>query len=386
MAPVEQSSRASVRELFFAGYRAAIETVAWFPSLERALLEIRGSRALQVLGGLVSNAVDAVPEGRGAYTFMLGPKGRTVADFRMIPRPGFETAPPDGDEILWIDAAREALDPIRSHFRKYVPPIFATYEPLETRRLSIVGPLATDVARELVTGRLGPSAPDPGDLEPLGAMSVAGGLLVRREPIEGPGYDVYLDLADAPEVEAGLESFVSEAGGASASAAVWDVLRIEAGVPVLGSELTPDRLAQEAGQDERAISYEKGCYTGQEVVARIHYRGHVNRHLRGLRLFSADDPRADEPGADEDPADAEVVADIVEEGGSAPDPGLGEPGTNLIRAGRTVGTLTSITDSPRLGRIALGYVRREVEPGARLELASGDGAVARVVALPFTSW
>ncbi|HKP77484.1 MAG TPA: glycine cleavage T C-terminal barrel domain-containing protein, partial [Longimicrobiaceae bacterium] len=103
----------------------------------------------------------------------------------------------------------------------------------------------------------------------------------------------------------------------------------------------------------RAISFSKGCYTGQEVIIRIAHRGHVNRHLRGLLL------------------------------GDAP----AEPGMRLFspETGRDVGWLTSVTRSPLLGQtIALGFVRREVEPGATVRAGSVDGAKATVAKLPFT--
>jgi folate-binding protein YgfZ len=138
----------------------------------------------------------------------------------------------------------------------------------------------------------------------------------------------------------------------AAGHAVLEVLRIEAGRPRWGAELGEDVIPIEAGLLDRAISTTKGCYTGQEVIIRILHRGHVNRHLRGLIL-----------------------------GESVPD-----PGTELFRAGepKTVGRITSACLSPRFGRaLALGYVRREIEPGHVLRTGSPDGEPAEVCALPF---
>ena len=104
---------------------------------------------------------------------------------------------------------------------------------------------------------------------------------------------------------------------------------------------------------ERAISFSKGCYTGQEVIIRIAHRGHVNKHLRGLLL------------------------------GDAPTPA---PGTRLVNAetGKDAGWLTSVAHSPMLAQtVARGYVRREVEPGATVHLGTAEGAAATVVKLPF---
>jgi folate-binding protein YgfZ len=130
----------------------------------------------------------------------------------------------------------------------------------------------------------------------------------------------------------------------------WNTLRVEAGRPGFASELAEEVIPVEAGIHDRAIDYTKGCYTGQEVIVRIRDRGRVNRNLRRLRL------------------------DI-----EAP---LPAPGTELFREKeRPVGHLTSVTDSPREGKIALGYVRREVEPGQTVNVGGVDGPRARVEAL-----
>ena len=122
-------------------------------------------------------------------------------------------------------------------------------------------------------------------------------------------------------------------------------MRIEAGRPRLGFDMDADTMPQEAGINERAVSFTKGCYVGQETVARLHYRGKPNRHLRGLRLA--------EP--------AERGAEVL----------LGE---------KAVGRLGSTCVSPRLGAIALALVRREAAPGDTVQVG---GAPAEVVQLPF---
>ena len=124
-----------------------------------------------------------------------------------------------------------------------------------------------------------------------------------------------------------------------------ECLRIEAGRPRLGYDMDADTIPQEAGINERAVSFTKGCYVGQETVARLHYKGKPNRHLRGLRLS--------------EPA---------------------ERGTEILLGEKVVGRLGSTCVSPRLGPIALALVRREAEPGAGVEVG---GAPAEVVELPF---
>jgi folate-binding protein YgfZ len=131
---------------------------------------------------------------------------------------------------------------------------------------------------------------------------------------------------------------------------VWEALRLEAGRPAFGADLTEEHIPVEAGVHTRAIDYDKGCYTGQEVIVRLRDRGHVNRHLRRLRL------------------------------GDAPSPA---PGTEVWRAdgSKSVGAVTSAASSPRMGTLALAYVRREVEPPGPVRLGSAEGPEVEVEAL-----
>ncbi len=125
------------------------------------------------------------------------------------------------------------------------------------------------------------------------------------------------------------------------------MLRIEAGTPRFGAEMSAETMPAEAGIVERAVSFSKGCYIGQEPVARLHYKGRPNRHLRGLEL-------------------------------SAP----AAPGASLRLGEKEVGRIGSAALSPARGPIALAIVRREAEPGSELAVGE-DGVTARVVDLPF---
>jgi folate-binding protein YgfZ len=162
------------------------------------------------------------------------------------------------------------------------------------------------------------------------------GLYVRTDL----GVDVICDAADADAVRAALSA-------GEVSEEVAECLRVESGRPRFGIDLGEDVIPQEAGLNERAVSFEKGCYVGQETVARLHFRGKPNRHLRGLRL--------------EQPA---ATGDEVR---------LGE---------RAVGHVGSAAASPVHGPIALALIRREAEPGQRVEVG-GDGNAAVVSELPF---
>jgi folate-binding protein YgfZ len=129
--------------------------------------------------------------------------------------------------------------------------------------------------------------------------------------------------------------------------AAGEVLRVEAGRPRYGVDVDDTVIPQEAGLNERAVSFTKGCYVGQETVARLHYRGKPNRHLRGLRL-------------------------------SAP----ARHGDELRLGEKVVGKVGTAVVSPRLGPIALALLRREAEPSATIEVGDG-GETAQVVELPF---
>jgi folate-binding protein YgfZ len=154
------------------------------------------------------------------------------------------------------------------------------------------------------------------------------------------GVDVVCAAEDAARVRAAL-------GVAEAPEAAAEIVRVETGRPRFGIDLDDTVIPQEAGLNERAVSFTKGCYVGQETVARLHWRGKPNRHLRGLRLAA--------PAA------------------------TGQP----LRAGeREVGRVGSSVVSPRLGPIALALVRREVAPGDVVAVGP-DGVEATVAELPF---
>lgn len=346
---------------------ALVRSVGLVGGTDRGLVRVTGDAALRTLNGLVTNDLSPLAEGRAAYAFVLTPKGRPVAELRLLP------ARAAGEEVF-LDAPAACLEALLAHLRKYLPPIYARFEPWTGHgRLSLVGPRAAEAleaAREALSWAR--RLPPPAGLEPLGVARLAGGaegegrtaagdagtpdlFLVRREEVEGPGFDLYLPAARLSGAWKGLEGVARELGGGPVGREAYEVWRVERGVPVYGADIDEENLPQETGQEARAISYQKGCYTGQEVVARIHYRGHVNRLLRG---FAFDDGRRE-----------------------APPP----RGQELYREGRPVGHVTTPVLSPRFGPIGLGYVRREVEPAERLALEPEGKPAARVVALPFTS-
>jgi folate-binding protein YgfZ len=159
----------------------------------------------------------------------------------------------------------------------------------------------------------------------------------------GAGIDLFFPVAERERLTAALLA----AGAVAVAPEAAEILRVEAGAPRFGAEMDTATMPAEAGIVEAAVSFTKGCYIGQETVARLHYKGKPNRHLRGLRLS-----------------------------------GPAAPGAALRLGDKEVGTLGSAIVSPALGRIGLAIVRREAEPGAELAVGE-DGVTAQVVALPF---
>ncbi len=320
-----------------ADYEAMQERVALLDEQARLILRITGDRVGEMLQGLTTNDVGRLSPEECLYAFMLTPKGRPVAELRLLRlASGF-----------WLDLPERCAEAATAHLRKYLPPIYATFEDAGVARLGVLGRdagRAVDAwAGQSVTDRLGALAARELDT-PFGYAVIAG-----REAIEGAGFDLYVERSRLDQARSALARHVGALGGRVASRLAWEILRVESGLPVHGIDFSEANLAQEAGQDARALSFDKGCYTGQEVVARIHFRGHVNRILRGIRL---------------------------------PESSL-RPGTTLYLGGRPCVTLTSVVQSPRFGTIALGLTRTEAAPGSLLSVERGGDPLAEVVALPF---
>jgi tRNA-modifying protein YgfZ len=315
----------------------------------RARMRFTGPKAADVLTGLVTNDVSALAPGQGQYAAALTAKGKVVADLRIL-------ALEDG---FLTDASPRARDGWMGVVRKYVNPRLAKYADESATQLSlgVFGVQARYVA-EQVTG-VGHSA--LAIQPPYSHVTVVRDgvkIIVMRSPdLELEGYDLFVAAEHFQKVwDAAVAAHATPAG-----LAAWEIARVEAGRPEWGVDMDDTTIPQEANLEELgAISYTKGCYTGQEVVARVHFRGHVNRALRGLRASGTAAP----------PAKASLF-----------------DATN-----KSVGDVRTSVTSPRLGGIALGMVRREVEIGAQLtarwsedpagDRDAGETAVD-VVALPF---
>jgi folate-binding protein YgfZ len=304
--------------------RAVRERCGLVDRSERGKLALTGPEAKAFMQGQVTNDIEALQPGHGCYAAFLTHKGKMLGDLRVL----------DLGHELFLDTEREALQELFTMIRRYKlgRDVELHKRTLERGLLSLVGPAAREVAG---AAALGPSEHDSRRAE-LGGVPV---VLVTTDL----GVDVLCDSADTATVAAALQA----AGAMPVDEAVAEVLRVERGRPRYGIDLDDGVIPQEAGLNERAVSFTKGCYVGQETVARLHYRGKPNRHLRGLRLSGA--------------------------------AATGDP---LTRSEKAVGRVGSVVTSPVHGAIALALVRREVAPGDEVAVGA-DGATAVVVELPF---
>jgi len=345
-----------------------------------------GAQARAMLTGLVTNDVGALAPGQGCYAAALTPKGRIIADVRVYAVgdgqspagvPPTRPADPAASPTHWLDGVALVVDvPARAAtgweamVRKFVNPRGAPYRRAgnAVRAFGVYG----THARDAVAAAFGAAPSALAALAPYAhatfALDDATLLCARIPDLGGPdtGHDGFVLLVPAAAYDAAWARVADAVPGVvTGSDTVYTVARVEAGYPEWGLDIDDTTLPQEANFDEiGAISYTKGCYTGQEVVARIHFRGHVNRHLRGLAF----------------PLDATPAPD------AAPIP----PGATLVdESEKPVGDVRTSARSPRLGGIALGMVRREVPLGAALRARWTDaGGTVRerdltVTALPF---
>ena len=334
-----------------AEYRAVRDAVGIAERGDRARIRLWGKDPVKMLHGLVTNDLLKAPEGQGVYAAMLTPKGRTIAELR-----AFARRRPDGPEVL-VEIPREALEATRDHLKKFVPPMFAKWAEASDAvgQLGAFGPRS----RELVGRVLGVDVPALAEDAFVEAEFEGESVVAAATRYVGgeEGFDLFAPAAVLPALWTALLETGADAGARPVGLGAIETLRIEAGRPRYGADLTeeviPTEAFEETGQMERAVSFTKGCYTGQEVIIRIAHRGHVNKHLRGLLL------------------------------GDAPAPALGSPIVNPEN-GREAGRVTSAAFSPLLSQtVALGYVRREIEPGASVRVGSADGPAATVAKLPF---
>jgi folate-binding protein YgfZ len=309
-----------------AEYRALTEGCGLVDRSERGKLALTGSGAKEFLAGQVTNDIEALVPGEGCYAAFLTPKGKMLGDLRVLDR---------GEELL-LDTERPALQALFDMIRRFKIgyDVQLHKRTVERGLLSLIGPSAARIANVETL----PAVEHANAAVELDGVAA---IVARTDT----GVDLVCDVADTERLTKALR----DRGAALASEDAAEIVRVEHGRPRYGIDLDESVIPQEAGLNERAVSFTKGCYVGQETVARLYYKGKPNRHLRGLRF-------------------------------SAPT----EPGAELRLGERSVGRLTSSVVSPANGAIGLALLRREAEPGAIVSVG-GQGAEAAVIELPFAA-
>src|SRR5919202_4428663 len=252
---------AAIAETHDAAYRALTESAGVVDRSELGKLALTGEQAAEMLNGQVSNDVEALAPGTGCYAALLTNKGKMLGDLRVLDT---------GDELLLI-CERIALQALFDQIRRGAIGWQAELHKrtLQQALLSVIGPRAREAtgAGDLPADE---HANRPGEIGGAPALLVATDL----------GVDVVCAAGDAARVRAALV----EAGAAAVDEGAAEIVRVESGRPRYGIDVDDTTIPQEAGLNDRAVSFTKGCYVGQETVARLHYKGKPNRHLRGLRL------------------------------------------------------------------------------------------------------
>lgn len=296
-------------------------------------LEVSGPDRLKFLQNFSTNDLQRLAEAEACETFFCNVQGKIV---------GYGVASHLADHV-WLETAPNTAESLHTHLDRYLirEDVELHVRDADWGLLAVCGPAAEEV--------LGKTLADFAPLAHQQLTSLCAGelpVIVRRGDSLGPCcYHLRLAREDAPSL---LES-LQTAGAVALDREVADVLRVERGTPVYGADITTENLPQEVGRDALAISFTKGCYLGQETVARIDALGHVNWLLRGLRF-------------------AEATA--------CP------PREDLEREGKRAGKSTSVAWSPAEQQfIGLGYVRREhAQTGTILESSAGP---VEVCDLPF---
>lgn len=322
-------------------YQAVRRQVGILDLSFRGKLRLAGPDRVRFLQGMVTNDVKALKDGEGCYAALLTPQGKLLADLVIYALPEAF--------LMDVDVRRRGI--LRDTLSRYLVTDEAEIQDVSEAYgfLLVQGPRATALLAE-VLGEPLPREEYRHIERSLEGLFVR---LIRRTWDTGEdGYGLVIPWDGTVRSWEILWARGQAFGLRPVGMAALETLRVEAGVPRYGIDMDEDTLALEV-LSEKAISYTKGCYIGQESVARITHRGHVNRKLVGLKLGGGDVP---------------------------------QPGGKLFAGEKEIGWITSAVSSPSLRcPIALGYVRRGyTDPGTRLVVEGGSGSVeAEVVPLPF---
>ena len=318
-----------------AEWAAARQGAAVFDVSHRGQVELAGPDAAAFLHNLCTNDIKNLPAGRGCEFFLTTNKARVVGH-------GFAHRLLPGEPmVLWLDVAPGTAGKVAGHLDHYIVSerVEIADRTSSVAELHLCGPQAVPILGAVV-----PALPPLDALQHVMADTLR---IVRHDRLGLPGFDLVGPVGPMGD----LWRRLIQAGAAAAGLEAFNILRIEAGVPVDGIDIDAERFVVEVGRTKEAICYTKGCYLGQEPIVMARDRGHLNRLLLGLKV-------------------------------DAPEPLPG--GTKVMQNGQEVGLVTSSVWSPLVQSvIALAYIKRgSQEPGTTVEVASHQAVVAP---LPFTS-
>jgi folate-binding protein YgfZ len=322
------------------------EGAGLFDLSSRGRVEVSGGEAVQFLNGMLTNDVARLEEGAWMQAAFPNPQGRLIATVRVLHVGGaflFDTeAATYGRVLKYLERYTLAGDfRVRDLTNETV---LLTVQGARAREITAAA--LGDETLNVERGRVSTARFGEGDVT-----------LVRATHTAEDGFDIFVNAPDA----ASLWQSLVEAGARPAGFDALEVLRIEAGLPRYGVDASEANVVLEVVDEAEAVSYTKGCYTGQEIIARIHWRGHVAKRLAGI-VFDRD---------------AEPPADLT---------------LRSYAEGREVGRITSTVFSPRLRRrVALAVIRYDsLAPGTELKVFDGEEELcsAQVAGLPLVrgSW
>ncbi|HEV3164434.1 MAG TPA: glycine cleavage T C-terminal barrel domain-containing protein [Isosphaeraceae bacterium] len=318
-------------------YRAVKAGVGTIDRSDRVRLEVTGPDRAKFLHNLTTNEVKRLGPGQGCEAFVTSLQGKTLGFVTLLVL----------EECVLVRADPASLDGLLAHFRKYgaLDDVAWTDVSEQTFELHFTGPRLPEL-----TSAMGIATPGEADLC-HGVFDLSGQQVraVREGPAGLPGLTLIGRVAALGAVQEAIRA-AGPIGLTTIDSATFEALRIEAGTPVFGRDITPENLPQEVGRDARAINFVKGCYLGQETVARIDALGHVNKILKG--------------------------GQVEEE--NVPPP---QPGTALEMSGKPAGTITSSALSPGRGRpVVLAMVRlAHAQSGTTLEFENTSGRHSLIV-------
>jgi folate-binding protein YgfZ len=314
-------------------YRAAHESAALFDTNWHATWMVTGRDRVQYFHAITSNDVKSLAEGRGTLALLLNPQGRILAELEIYAL----------SEGLLVRSHASQRERTLGTLKKYIIGSKVEIEDLTDQLTSfaIEGPRAAEVIRHL-----GGAAIDPLPELAIHEAELDGKScwLLGRSHFRGSGVEIIARREVLPALWRTARAEVRDHGGAPIGVTALNALRLEAGVPWFPADFSDAMIPQEAVLENTHVSFNKGCYTGQEIVERVRSRGHVNRKRVMLKLSTGTPPAA---------------------------------GTKLRASGAEVGFITSSAFSPANGTaIGMGYVRRDqLAPGSVLEF---DGGTAEV--------